>query len=224
MKWGDKMVPFKRILLFTLIAIHKELFNSSVDFPASSDISAVLRAKNRRIAILIDSELEIPQDRLSESEINSNLDYPAFFLPGKMGITLNGESFDGLYLLYSDGFLRSIGDELGNIIFTNSEKNNSAPVASQLESIIIECLTHELRHEYQFFEKSKALLNLNDLKLFFSPEEEKAALQKWNSLRELYSENTELELDAFIIGSLAKLIWQKNLVKKQKLDLIKKKF
>lgn len=221
---GKETVPFSNTLLYTLIAVHNKLFNSNVVFPHDSGMAAVLVSQNRRIAVLIDSKLEIPQDKGLENEISNNKAYPAFFLPSQNGLTLNGESYEGLYFLYAEGFLKSIGDELGDIIFTGSEKRNSASMVSQTESIIVECLTHELRHEYQFFEKSKVLLNLDDFRAVFNPEEERRMIQKWNSLRNLYDENIELELDAFIVSNFAKFIWQKNLAKKEKLDLIKKNF
>ena len=192
--------------------------------PNDSCIAGVLTARNRRIAIVIDGDMKIPQDKKTEEEINKNKDNPAVFIPGKDGLTLNGESYEGLHFLYSDGFLRSIGDELGGIIFTRPEKRNPAFVVSQLESIIIECFIHELRHEFQFFEKSKNLLNLNNLGSFLNPKEEQMMIQEWNSLCNLYEENIEIELDAFIVGNFAKSIWQKKLTREQKLDMIKNFF
>lgn len=49
-------------------------------------------------------------------------------------------------------------------------------------------------------------------------------IQEWNSLCNLYEENIEIELDAFIVGNFAKSIWQKKLTREQKLDMIKNFF
>jgi len=68
------------------------------------------------------------------------------------------------------------------------------------------------------------LLNLNNLGSFLNPKEEQMMIQEWNSLCNLYEENIEIELDAFIVGNFAKSIWQKKLTREQKLDMIKNFF
>ena len=218
------MVPFSKMLLYVLVTVHKELFGSSVEFPANSDISAIINTRGRTIVVLIDVEIEIPQDKESENEINSNASSPALFVPSTEGFALNGTLCEGFYFLFTDGFLKSIGDELGNLIFALTENEDAIPAESKIESLVIECLVHELRHEFQFFEESGKLLNLKDLESFCGPQVAKKFVEEWNSLVKLYDNNKEIELDAFIVGIMAKSIWRKKITKRQKMDMIKHYF
>lgn len=218
------MIPFRKVLLYVLVTTHKELFGSRIEFLDDPYIPAIINTRDRTMAVLIDAEIAIPQDKELENEIISNASSPAVFLPGKEGFALNGTLCEGVYYLFTEGFLKSIGDELGNLIFGLTENKDAIPVESKIESIVIECLVHEMRHEFQFFEESRKLLNLKDLESFSGPQEAKKLVEEWNSLDKLYDANKEIELDAFIVGIMAKSIWQKNITKRQKMDMIKHYF